>query len=297
MQSMGSTSVLTAERKRVEAVVETLAAIHNHGENLGELAHDARNMVTALSLYCDLLEEPGVLPVSHRHYGSELRLVAEASRRLVEKLSLLDKAQQADAAEGKPATSEQAKLFPTPDEPEYAADGLHMHSGWDPVSVGLIEDFREELLAAAKLLDVIAGPSVTVSVSARGGSCPIRMTSENLIRVLVNLVKNASESITGAGTIHLNLRELKDAGGQVRSLVLTVEDSGCGIAPPLLEKIFERGFTTHSGSPEGAWETRHQGAGLAITRAILEAAGGRIHAESGVRQGARLVMEFPVRAI
>ncbi len=79
-----------AERKRVEAVAETLAAIHNHGESLGELAHDARNMVTALSLYCDLLEEPGVLAASHRHYGSELRLLADASRRLVEKLSLLD---------------------------------------------------------------------------------------------------------------------------------------------------------------------------------------------------------------
>jgi hypothetical protein len=60
MQAMGSNAV--AERRRVEAVVETLAAIHNHGESLVELAHDARNMVTALSLYCDLLEEPGVRP-------------------------------------------------------------------------------------------------------------------------------------------------------------------------------------------------------------------------------------------
>ena len=39
---------MQAERKRVEAVVETLAAIHNHGESLAELAHDASNMVTAL---------------------------------------------------------------------------------------------------------------------------------------------------------------------------------------------------------------------------------------------------------
>ena len=47
-----------AERKRVEAVVETLATLHNRGETLAEVAHDARNMVTALGLYCDLLEEP-----------------------------------------------------------------------------------------------------------------------------------------------------------------------------------------------------------------------------------------------
>ena len=90
MQPMGSTSSNIADRTRVEAVVETLGALDNHRESLGELAHDARNMVTALSLYCDLLEEPGVLSARHRHYGNELRLVADASRRLVEKLALLD---------------------------------------------------------------------------------------------------------------------------------------------------------------------------------------------------------------
>src|ERR1035438_2207817 len=74
------------ERKRVEAVVETLANLHSQGESLAEVAHDARNMVTALGLYCDLLEEPGVLASPFLHYGNELRLVAAASRRLVEKL-------------------------------------------------------------------------------------------------------------------------------------------------------------------------------------------------------------------
>ena len=79
-----------AKRKRVEAVVETLATPRSEGENLAEVAHDARNMVTALGLYCDLLEEPGVLATPFLHYGNELRLVAAASRRLVEKLVALD---------------------------------------------------------------------------------------------------------------------------------------------------------------------------------------------------------------
>jgi signal transduction histidine kinase len=81
---------LETERKRVEAVVETLATLRSEGESLAELAHDARNMVTALGLYCDLLEEPGVLATQFAHYGNELRLVAAASRRLVEKLVALD---------------------------------------------------------------------------------------------------------------------------------------------------------------------------------------------------------------
>ena len=58
----------------------------SRGETLSEVAHDARNMVTALGLYCDLLEEPGVLATPFMHYGHELRLVAAASRRLVEKI-------------------------------------------------------------------------------------------------------------------------------------------------------------------------------------------------------------------
>ncbi len=76
-------------RQRVEAMVETLASLGSRGESLAEVAHDARNMVTALGLYCDLLEEPGVLAVPFAHYGHELRLVAAASRRLVEKLVAL----------------------------------------------------------------------------------------------------------------------------------------------------------------------------------------------------------------
>ena len=58
--SPGSTRT-SPDRKRVETVVETLATLHGRGETLAEVAHEARNMVTALGLYCDLLEEPGVL--------------------------------------------------------------------------------------------------------------------------------------------------------------------------------------------------------------------------------------------
>jgi hypothetical protein len=38
------------------------------GANLAEVAHEARNMVAALGLYCDLLSEPGVLSATHQHY-------------------------------------------------------------------------------------------------------------------------------------------------------------------------------------------------------------------------------------
>ena len=280
---MGATGTMTGltERRRVETVVETLAAIHNHGESLDELAHDARNMVTALSLYCDLLEEPDVLTQSHRHYASELRLVAEASRRLVEKLSVAGGQEYANA---RAVSANQGQLFP----------GM---SGLEPFSGGLIEDLREELLSGRELLAAIAGPAVTVTATANGGAWPVRMTGENLIRALVNLVKNSSESIRGTGAIQLRLAERRDGDGGVRSMVLLCEDSGCGIPADHLERVFEPGFSTRQGTAaQSGWSSDHRGLGLSITRSIVEAAGGRIHAENREPGGTRFVLELPVRA-
>jgi septation ring formation regulator EzrA len=64
------------EQTRVDKVVATLNAIGSHSETVAEIAHDARNMVTALELYCELLQQPGVLAEPFLHYGGELRLAA-----------------------------------------------------------------------------------------------------------------------------------------------------------------------------------------------------------------------------
>jgi signal transduction histidine kinase len=245
-------------------------------------------MVTALSLYCDLLEEPGVLASAHHHYASELRLVAEGCRRLVEKLSLIDIGQE--EAPGN-ISSRQGRLFSA-----VAATQTHGGLVGEPWSGGLIDDLRQELLSSRGLLAAIAGPAITLTAAADGGAWQVRMSGENLIRALVNLVKNSADSMGGAGTIHLHLTERRDAGGDVRSLVLSVEDTGCGIPPEFLEKIFDSGFSTHgSGAPRAGWVSGHRGLGLAITRSIVAAAGGRIHAENRAPQGTCFVIDLPVR--
>lgn len=277
MQGIGTAAGIT-ERRRVEAVIETLASIHHHGEGQAELAHDARNLVTALSLYCDLLDEPGVLAPTHRHYASELRLVAEGSRRLVERLSLPNSG-HAGAGSPSAGTSRQVRLG----EGSSRSD---RSSGTD----ALIDDLRQELLGSRNLLAAIAGPAIAVTMTANGGHCGVAMTGENLIRLLVNLVRNAAESIQGRGGIAFTLDELSGSEGQARSVVLTVEDTGAGIAPNLLERVFERGFTTRAESTGSA-----RGLGLSITRSILEAAGGRIRAENRNAGGARFILELPVR--
>jgi signal transduction histidine kinase len=185
------------ERGRVEAVVETLSSLHGHGESLEEVAHDARNMVTALGLYCDLLEEPGVLNPSFHHYGNELRLVATASRRLVEKLVTLD-------AHAGPVNdfSRTTSAAWTRTEPR-GADRLERTRHLDLMPAKPIDNLAGELLANRNLLAALAGTSIALTVEAEGGAQPVVLTGEELTRILVNLVKNAAEAMPGGGRIHL----------------------------------------------------------------------------------------------
>jgi signal transduction histidine kinase len=296
-----------AERRRVEAVVESLATARGEGESLAELAHDARNMVTALGLYCDLLEEPGVLATPYAHYGNELRLVAAASRRLVEKLVALDTqanpnawanpgAQASpDVLGGRDAPLRVGLMDPGKPAVKTVSEGRQAHR-WDLMPAVAIESLAGELLANRNLLAALAGPGIALTVDTEGGALGVRLTGEDLTRVLVNLVKNAAEAMPAGGKILLRLRERPAETGAAKSLSLTIEDSGAGISPKALDKIFEAGFTTQSTSlSEAGWAATHRGLGLSITRSIIEAAGGRIQAANRDPAGARLEIELPVR--
>jgi len=280
-----------AERKRVEAVVETLAAVHGQGDTLEEVAHDARNMVTALGLYCDLLQEPGVLASPYTHYGNELRLVAAASRRLVEKLVALDAGK--NPAGDSPRTSlGNARKRPVTSE---AAASSQQSRRWDLLPALPIDNLAAELLANRNLLAALAGPSIALTVDAECGALPVRLTGEDLTRILVNLVKNAAEAMPAGGRIQLSLNEPPEEPSAPRTLRLTVEDSGPGIPVRMLGRVFEAGFTTQSASAAtSGWPAAHRGLGLSITRSIVESAGGRVTARNRRPSGASFEIELPV---
>jgi signal transduction histidine kinase len=287
------------ERKRVEAVVETLANLRIEGENLAEVAHDARNMVTALGLYCDLLQEPGVLATPYLHYGNELRLVAAASRRLVERLVALDRREVPEAGPTLGDPREPGELPAQSANTANAAslDRLGQARRWDLLPAQPIDSLAAELLANRNLLAALAGPSITLTVDAEGGERPVRLTGEDLTRVLVNLVKNAAEAMPAGGRIALGLHEFHAGAETGPWLVLTIEDNGPGIPKKALDKIFESGYTSRAHrAPANGWAGAHRGLGLAITRSIVEGAGGRIHAANRASPGARFEIELPVRS-
>ena len=282
------------DRKQVQAVMERLANQRSRGETLAEVAHDAGNMVTALGLYCDLLEEPGVLTASFLHYGDELRLLAAASRRLVEQLWSLQTAENPGAAArgGGSGREPGLPLLPGADSRQNPKS-----AGWASLPPTPIGNLEEELLANRSLLGALAGPSIAIAMNTAGGNQPVRLTGEDLTRILVNLVKNAGEAMPKGGRILIDLREGTAEPGAAPRLMLTIEDNGPGIPPSVLKKLFEPGISTRgkvAADRSGGWAGVHRGLGLSITRAIVEAAGGQIRAANRDPYGACFQIELPV---
>ncbi|MDE3188473.1 MAG: hypothetical protein KGM96_13245 [Acidobacteriota bacterium] len=291
----------TVERKvtnrmRLETAAETLANLSEGGESRAEVVHDARNMVAALGLYCDLLEEPGVLAAPYRHYGIELRLVASASRKLVQKLVAMDTrgpAQQAALPDAAGDVDDRPRVDSAPRRQPPARR-------WERMHAAPIDNLAADLLASENLLAALAGAAIKLSVETSGGTLPVRMTGEDLTRILVNMVKNSAEAMTGGGCIRLSLRESPTKPGTTRWLTLTIEDNGPGLPQTAIEKVFLPGFTTRSKASSARGHREEPGAqrglGLSITRSIVKAAGGRIHAANRDPSGACFQIDLPVRS-
>jgi signal transduction histidine kinase len=145
----------------------------------------------------------------------------------------------------------------------------------EPVRVGAL------LNGAAEVYRPLAEQKgITLSVS--GAPTLTAMLDEGRVhQVFANLIANAVRHTSAGGTITLSaLAE----NGQAR---LSVTDSGAGILPENLPRVFERFWT--SGKCRGC-----AGLGLAISRAIVEAHGGTMTAESQPGQGATFTFTLPL---
>lgn len=100
-----------------------------------------------------------------------------------------------------------------------------------------------------------------------------------LEEVLLNLLRNAKESIENEGAITLTAEKSDKA------LIIRIEDTGCGIPPEHLESIFE---------PFKTYKKGGTGLGLSLSRQITEAHGGSIRVESEVGKGTAFTLTFPV---
>ena len=112
---------------------------------------------------------------------------------------------------------------------------------------------------------------------------PVEAGRVETLQVIMNLLVNAVRALSKVPLARRKIRIRAERQGQDAALV-TIEDSGPGIAPDELSQVFEPFFTTKSGG---------LGMGLAICRRILEDQGGRIWGENGV-EGARFCFTLPL---
>ncbi len=112
---------------------------------------------------------------------------------------------------------------------------------------------------------------------------PLLMADEGrLQRVFVNLVLNARQAMPDGGRLMVRSRHTDEW------YEVTLADTGCGIAPADIERIFEPYFTTKA-------ESGGTGLGLAVSRQYIEAVGGTLNVHSTPGQGARFIVRLPVQ--
>jgi signal transduction histidine kinase len=117
-----------------------------------------------------------------------------------------------------------------------------------------------------------------------------RVNPAQIQQVLINLLINARQAMPGGGIVRLRLG--LDATG--RRAEIAVTDTGVGIAPADLRRIFEPFFSTKT-EPDAAGQGG-TGLGLAVCRDIIEAHHGRLRAESRLGQGSTFTIILPACA-
>jgi signal transduction histidine kinase len=225
------------------------------GRLTGGVAHDFNNLLTGVLLYSDLLLAALNPEDRARRYAEEIRKAGFEASGLVRQLLML----------ARPATpGEQALSL------NESAQGMR--------------NFLARLLGENIELKLHLDPNLGL----------VQMNPARAQQILLNLVLNARDAISGAGAITVETNDCKlemlgksDFGGNpgLRCALLVVADNGHGMDAETRQHLFEPFFTTKA--------EKGTGLGLSTVRDIVSSHGGLIHVESGSGRGTRVSILLP----
>jgi two-component system OmpR family sensor kinase/two-component system sensor histidine kinase BaeS len=184
----------------------------------------------------------------------------------------------------------------------YPADEAHVAPILDETRVlsRLIDDLRTLSLAESGALQLQKEPTdlaalasetvssfraeadaagITLDIESQPGLPPVLVDPARVRQVLDNLLSNALRHTPSGGTVQVHCSAGQD------SVEIVVADTGAGIAPEDLPRIFDRFY--RSGESKG------MGLGLAIAKSLVEAHGGQIRAESETGRGTTVTVRLP----
>jgi signal transduction histidine kinase len=249
-------SAMPTVRRTIAAPVEGVETSPAMGVAEGAgLAHDAGNLLGALSLYSDLLAMPGVLHEEHREYASELRMLSDRSWAMIDRLV------------------------------------NHARAGRPTKVMGEFSVLPDVIDRCRGLLSRVAGRTVEVSYGV-GAFQPVRVPVEAVERILTNLVKNAAEATPWVGAISIHVEgvlerahdEAQDEDKEPRRrVVMTVQDRGCGMDQAAVRRLLlVKGTSSMNG----------RGIGFRVVRELVAISNGCLNIESQPEVGTSISTEW-----
>jgi signal transduction histidine kinase len=112
---------------------------------------------------------------------------------------------------------------------------------------------------------------------------PLLMQRQHLSQILVNILQNAREALNGTGKVIVSVASHRD-----NSVEIAISDTGPGIPPEKIGKIFEQYYTT---------KEKGTGLGLAIVKHNVELYSGKVRVESELGKGACFILTFPAKTV
>jgi PAS domain S-box-containing protein len=228
---------------------EAQRAVKTREDVLAIVSHDLKTPVTTMALVAHLLRQ------SERIDAGKLREFADRVQRSVDKMLLLID-----------DLLDFAKIQSGTFSVETYADRLNH------LVMPAIDSIR--VLAEAK--------RQTLAVDLSSSLPEVAVDAHRIGQVMFNLLGNAIKFTPEGGTIRVSARQ------QGNAVIVSVADTGPGIPPEHLSKVFDRFW-----QPQG---TRHMGSGLglSIAKGIVEAHGGTIWAESELGKGSSFSFTLPL---
>lgn len=237
---------------RLEERLHRRDRLASMGEMVGRIAHEIRNPLGSVELFASMLRQDLEQDPILRSYTEHISLAVQAMDRLLSNLLTYTR----------PAK---------PNKAWQATDGL----------VG------ESLTLAAHVLN---RSHVTTTVDLKEAPPNLWCDAMQMRQVLVNLILNAVEAMPDGGTLTITVSEHGRSSRDQPVVHLAVRDTGTGIEPTHLSRLFDPFFTTRE---DGT------GLGLAIVHALVEGHGGRVEVESEPKQGTVFTVVLPqeIRAL
>jgi PAS domain S-box-containing protein len=236
------------EHRNIARKLEEAKRMSSLGQVAASLAHEFNNVLMGIQPFVEVIGRTDpITPTVRDALGHITRAIGRGKR-----------------------ASQEILRFANPKEPQLSAlDALV----WLPSLLG-------QLVAALP-------SSIALSSSMDTEVRFIRGDREHLEQIITNLVFNARDAIGGAGTIQVDVASACSPGsssGEAKFVQISVTDDGPGIAPSILDRIFEPLFTT---------KRNGTGLGLAIARRLIEGHGGMLTAENLVGGGSAFHLLVP----